>query len=133
MWSCWTEIWLFLKQADYSIEGINLNNKTVIELGLFDDEAELLKKELENTGCSLTVADCVSDLIALPADRVVIRTEYYGIEELGLFFDCYEEVGDFTEKIAVIGEIEVPAGIADKISIFKSFDDFLIQINGALK
>ena len=110
-----------------------MKNKTVIELGLFDDEAELLKKELEKTGCALTVADCVSDLIALPADRVVISTEYYGIEELGLFFDCYEEVGDFTEKIAVIGVIEVPAGIADKISIFKSFDDFLIQINGALK
>lgn len=109
-----------------------MNNKTVIELGLFDDEAELLKKELEKTGCSLTVADCVSDLIALPADRVVISTEYYGIEELRIFFDCYEEAGDFTEKIAVIGEIEVPVGLADKISIFKSFEDFMIQLDGAL-
>ena len=110
-----------------------MNNKTVIELGLFDDEAELLKKELAKTGCSLTVADCVSDLIALPAERVVISTEYYGIEELGLFFDCYEEAGDFTEKIAVIGEIEIPAGLAGKISIFESFDNFLIQLNGALQ
>jgi len=111
---------------------IDMNNITVIELGLFDDEAESLKKELEKTGCSLTVADCVSDLIALPADIVVVSTEYYGIKELGLFFDCYEEAGDFTEKIAVIGEIEVPAGLADKISLFKSFDDFLIQLNGEI-
>ena len=109
-----------------------MKNKTVIELGLFDDEAELLKKELEKTGCALTVADCVSDLIALPADRVVISTEYYGIEELGLFFDCYEEVGDFTEKIAVIGAIKIPAELTDKISIFKSFDDFMSQLNGEL-
>lgn len=109
-----------------------MNNKTVIELGLFDDEAELLKKELEKTGWSLTIADCVSDLIALPAERVVISTEYYDIEELGLFFDCYEEAGDLIEKIAVIGEIEVPAELADKISIFKSFEDFMIQLNGEL-
>lgn len=112
---------------------MEMNNKTVIELGLFDDEAELLKKELAKTGWSLTIADCVSDLIALPAERVVISTEYYGIEELGIFFDCYEEVGDFTEKIAVIGAIEVPVGLADIISIFKSFEDFMIQLDGELQ
>ena len=109
-----------------------MNNKTVIELGLFDDEAELLKKELAKTGCALTVADCVSDLIALPAERVVISTEYYGMEELGIFFDCYEEAGEYSEKIAIIGEIEVPAELANKISIFKSFDDFMSQLNGEL-
>lgn len=107
-----------------------MNSKTVIELGLFDDEAELLKKELEKTGCSLKVADCVSDIIALSADVIVVSTEYYGIEELDIFFDCYEEAGEFTEKIAIIGDIQVPAGLAGKISVFKSFDDFLIQLNG---
>ena len=110
-----------------------MKNITVIELGLFDDEAELLKKELEKTGCSMTVADCVSDLIALPADAIVISTEYYGMVELGLFFDCYEEAGDFPEKIAIIGEIRIPSGLADKISVFESFDNFMSQLNGELQ
>ena len=110
-----------------------MNNKTVMELGLFDDEAEQLKNELEKCGYSLTVTEYVSDLIALPADVIVISTEYFGIEELGFFFDCYEEAGDFSEKIAIVGEIQVPAGLTDKISIFESFDNFIIQLNGALQ
>lgn len=110
-----------------------MNNKTVMELGLFDDEAEQLKKELEKVDYSLMVVDYVSDLIALPADVIVISTEYYGIEELGIFFDYYEEAGDFTEKIAVIGEIEVPAELDGKIRVFESFDNFIIHLNGALQ
>ncbi len=103
-------------------------NKTVIELGLFDDEAEQLKKELNKIGGSLTLADCVIDLIAIPAFLIIISTEYFGNEELGSFYDFYGEPEEIAETVVFVGGIEVPDEFADKALVLKSFDDLMLNL-----
>ena len=97
----------------------------IITYGLTDDEIIELQKVKPNKDCSIIIADCATDIIALPAYAAIVRKSELDQGDYDLLRAYLEEVGDYADTLLLIGEDEKLKKCSKNVKIFATFEDFI--------
>ena len=97
----------------------------IITYGLTDEEIVELQNVKPNKDCSIIVADCATDIIALNAYASVVRKSELDQSDYDILSSYLEEVGDYADTIILVGEDNKLKSFSKKVKIFATFDDFL--------
>ena len=97
----------------------------IITYGLTDDEIIELQKVKPNKDCSIIIADCVTDIIALPAYAAIVRKAKLDQGDYDLLSSYLEEVGDYADTVILIGEDDKLSKYSKKVKVFTTFEDFI--------
>ena len=97
----------------------------IITYGLTDDEINELQKIKPNKDCSIIIADCATDIIALPAYAAIVRKSELDQGDYDLLSSYLEEVGDYADTVILIGEDDKLQKYSKKVKAFATFGDFI--------
>ena len=93
--------------------------------GLTDDEINAIQKVKPNKDCSIIIADCATDIIAISAYASIIRKSELDQRDYDLLSSYLEEVGDYADTVILIGEDNKLKSFSKKVKVFSTFDLFL--------
>ena len=97
----------------------------IITYGLTDDEINELQKVKPNKDCSIIIADCATDIIAIGAYAAIVRKSELDQDDYDLLSSYFEEVGDYADAFILIGEDDKLKSFSKKVKIFATFEDFI--------
>ena len=97
----------------------------IIAYGLTDEEIIELQNVKPNKDCSIIIADCAIDIIALNAYASIVRKSELDQSDYDLLSSYLEEVGDYADTIILVGEDNKLKSFSKKVKIFATFEDFL--------
>ena len=97
----------------------------IITYGLTDEEIVELQNIKPNKDCSIIIADCATDIIAIGAYAAVVRKSELDQSDYDLLSSYLEEVGDYADTIILVGEDNKLKSFSKKVKIFATFEDFL--------
>ena len=101
----------------------------IITYGLTNEEIVELQNVKPNKDCSIIIADCATDIIAIGAYAAVVRKSELDQSDYDLLSSYLEEVGDYADTIILVGEDNKLKSFSKKVKIFATFEDFLEWIN----
>ena len=97
----------------------------IITYGLTDEEIVELQNVKPNKDCSIIIADCATDIIAIGAYAAVVRKSELDQSDYDLLSSYLEEVGDYADTIILVGEDNKLKSLSKKVKIFATFEKFL--------
>ena len=97
----------------------------IITYGLTDDEINELQKVKPNKDCSIIIADCATDIIAIGAYAAIVRKSELQQGDYDLLISYFEEAGDYADTFILIGEDDKLKSFSKKVKIFATFEDFI--------
>lgn len=97
----------------------------IITYGLTDEEIVELQNVKPNKDCSIIIADCATDIIALNVYASVVRKSELDQSDYDILSSYLEEVGDYADTIILVGEDNKLKSFSKKVKIFATFEDFL--------
>ena len=97
----------------------------IITYGLTNEEIVELQNVKPNKDCSIIIADCATDIIAIGAYAAVVRKSELDQSDYDLLSSYLEEVGDYADTIILVGEDNNLKSFSKKVKIFATFEDFL--------
>ena len=97
----------------------------IITYGLTDEEIVELQNVKPNKDCSIIIADCATDIIAIGAYAAVVRRSELDQSDYDLLSSYLEEVGDYADTIILVGEDNKLKSLSKKVKIFATFEKFL--------
>lgn len=90
--------------------------------GLTEDEVAFVEKNLPQKDCEVMDTDVVSDIIAVAQLAVIVRVDGMSKDDLDTLFLFYTEVASVSEKVFMIGKVELPAALKSSIVVYEDFD-----------
>ena len=97
----------------------------IITYGLTNEEIVELQNVKPNKDCSIIIADCATDIIAIGAYTAIVRKSKLDQSDYDLLSSYLEEVGDYADTIILVGEDNKLKSFSKKVKIFATFEDFL--------
>ena len=97
----------------------------IITYGLTNEEIVELQNVKPNKDCSIIIADCATDIIAIGAYTAIVRKSKLDQSDYDLLSSYLEEVGDYADTVILIGEDDKLKSFSKKVKIFATFEDFL--------
>ena len=97
----------------------------IITYGLTNEEIVELQNVKPNKDCSIIIADCATDIIAIGAYAAVVRKSELDQSDYDLLSSYLEEVGDYADTIILVGEDNKLKSFSKKVKIFATFEDFV--------
>ena len=97
----------------------------IITYGLTNEEIVELQNVKPNKDCSIIIADCATDIIAIGAYTAIVRKSELDQSDYDLLSSYLEEVGDYADTVILIGEDDKLQKYSKKVKVFATFGDFI--------
>lgn len=108
------------------------NNMIIGTFGLSDEQIATVESNIPVKNCEIMNTDCFSDIVATSEMAIIVIWEKLSSDERNLLIGFYSEIAPFSETLALIGDVDIPDELKKHVSIYKSFDEFSINMKYVL-
>ena len=109
-----------------------MRQQNIIVYGFGKQEINIINKSLPTQKCQIIDTDFYTDLIAVPCFAQIINSKSLKENELDVVLDYYSQIGDFSETVIFIGEIDFPKNMDRKFIVYNDFGEFSKNIKYSL-
>lgn len=100
---------------------IHTNN--VFTYGFTPNEEKFIEKMLPTKKSILTSTDCFTDIIACKSYAILINMSAVSDDDLDMLWDYYLEVGLTSESVVLVGNVNVPKQLKNKMQVYQNFEE----------
>ena len=110
-----------------------MNNKMIIgTFGLSDEQISSVESNLPIKSCEIMDTDCFTDIVAISEMAIIVIWEKLSDDDRNLLIEFYSEIAPFSETMILIGDVNIPEELKKYVSIYDSFDAFLVNMKYVL-
>lgn len=94
----------------------------VLTYGFTSIEEDSIKKMLPSKKSDLVSTDCFTDIIACNSYAIFIKISSVSDDDLNTLWEFYLEVGSTSESVVLVGNVDVPKELRNKMQVYPNFE-----------
>lgn len=94
----------------------------VIAYGFTSIEEDSIRKTLPSKKSDLVSTDCFTDIIACNSYAIFIKIPSVSDDDLNTLWEFYLEVGSTPESVVLVGNVDVPKKLRNKMQVYPNFE-----------
>lgn len=100
--------------------------------GFAPNEEKFIEKMLPTKKSTLTSTDCFTDIIACKSYAIIINMSAVSDDDLDMLWDYYLEVGMTSESVVLVGNVNVPKQLKNKMQVYQNFEELQNNLKYAI-